>query len=224
MKASLIVVASFGLVAYGAVQWKHSKWLPKTKIPEYLSGPKELNKKGLVEKVSISKPERLVEVDRSARLKKVILANRSHVTLSRSIVVFENGTSVIVKEPSMDPVSDAKVVLAKCYSKQIKFKTHPVEEGGTIVAFETGSVYHWLFPDDAAVVATWPIDEIKDLLMPNEKAVIEEDWNPPLHVRMGLTARKRLSEDVVDLHVIKILRGGKDSGVGQVGAVDYNPN
>lgn len=228
MKASLLVVASFGLVAYGAVQWKHNKRLPKTNGNTVSRGDQseqqDVSQDGQLDGVSVSAPKSLPEIDREVRLKKVIQANLSHVNLNRSIVVFENGTSVIVKEPSLDPVGRAKEILTRCHSRQIKFKTHTVEEGRTIVSFEKGAIYQWLFPDDASVVGTWPIDEIRDLLAPAEQTKINGDWNPPLHVRMGLTARKWLSTDIVDLQVVKVLRGAIDTGVGQIEPVDVESN
>ncbi len=154
----------------------------------------------------------------------MIQANIGHVTRDRCIVVFENGTSVIVEEPSLDPAGKAKMVLTRSYSKQIKFKTHSVEEGRTLVSFEAGLIYHWLFPDDVTVVGTWPIEQIKELLVADELTMIEENWNPPLHARLGLTARKWLAEDIADLRVVKILRGTIDTGVGHVEAVEYNSN
>ena len=125
-----------------------------------------------------------------------------------------------MQEPSQNPVNDARFLLKRCNAFEIKFKTHQVEQGRTIVAFEEGAVFHWLFPDDVTVVSTKAIDEIKLLLAPTELSSIQKDWNPPLHARLGLTARKWLSTDVAGLQVVKILKGSPlaagDTEVGQV--------
>lgn len=225
MKASLLVVASFGLVAYAAVQWKSSKRLPKTvgypmANDTVMVGNPVDGRKLSTQTVSANGASVSEKAHSAARLEKVIQANRSHVTLNRSIVVFENGTSVIVNEPSLDIVQEAKQILASCQADRIRFKTHQVESGRTIVAFEQGAIFHWLFPDDIGVVGRKPVSEMKELLSASELSTIQSNWNPPLHARLGLTARKWLSFDVANLQVVKILKGSsglpKDTGVGLV--------
>ncbi len=142
---------------------------------------------------------------RSVDLEKVIKFCIAHTTASRGFVVFSNGSCALVKEPSSDPVAEARAILASCAESDARFLSELTAEGDMIVTFK-GSVFQWIPTDDIESMEEWSLANLDTLLSDSEREMSAPGWVPPAKARLGLISRKRLLDDAANGKVVKILR------------------
>lgn len=128
-----------------------------------------------------------------------------HVTPERSFVVFENGTCVIVNEPSEDPISEAKETLKKTSSPEARFITRQIENGHLMVTYRE-PVFHCLFAPEIEDLTPLITGNFAQYLSSGEKNSMPADWTPPADAKLGLYSRKLLNLDAAQMSVAKVVR------------------
>ena len=127
------------------------------------------------------------------------------VNQSRTLVVFEFGTVVIVPEPSKDPKYYATVTLKKNATGNSLFAVSRVDKDYA-VRFK-GPVFTRISGDAVADEFKRINKNWKEYLTPAELAKHEKDGtNPDLSTQVGLVARSFLARDLENLKVTKILK------------------
>jgi len=128
-----------------------------------------------------------------------------HVSAKRSFVLFQRGTCVVVDEPCVDPLAEARRRLTACSSPDAPFVPEPTSEGDLIVAFQE-PVFHRFTREELALLTPW-VDQIAPaLLSPAESVAAGADWSPHENAKVGLLARRRLQEDASQAVPVKIIR------------------
>ncbi|MGB0993391.1 MAG: hypothetical protein ACPG32_13105 [Akkermansiaceae bacterium] len=138
-------------------------------------------------------------------LPSTIQANIPHVSQQKSIVVFKNGTSLLIDHSITDPKAHALAELQKLRNKDLKFAVHRVEEQRLIVSFGGGHFYHWVFHEEARMMHMQKVESVKDLLSGKERELLPADWKPSLDAKVGLLARTWLLADINEPVIKKIL-------------------
>ena len=128
-----------------------------------------------------------------------------HVTAKRSFVVFSRGTCVVINEPCINPINKAREILAKCNDVNAKFVSEPTTEGDLIVTFKQ-PVFHRFSPSEIAAMEPELLQTASSLLSPEESVAAGAGWTPPAAARLGLVARRRMLEDVVEAAPLRIVR------------------
>jgi len=144
-----------------------------------------------------------------SNVQRVIQANIPHVSLTRSIVVFENGTCLFVDRSIDDPISHAVTELKKLKLDPLKFAVKPIGEKDHIVSFAGLGIYHWVFQSESDLITQQPDKDIKELIALSERKALPESWQSNSKARTGLLARYWLWKDLRDLRVIKVLQARK---------------
>lgn len=128
-----------------------------------------------------------------------------HVTDKRSFVVFRRGTCVVINEPSKNPVSEARAILARCTDPNARFVSEATRDGDLIVAFKD-PVFHRFSAREMETLKP-KVEEMATVLMtPGESVAAGDGWIPPVNARVGLLARRKLLEDAADAVPIKVIR------------------
>jgi len=127
------------------------------------------------------------------------------VTSERTLVIFENGTVVIVPEPSDDPKKSAIDILTQNASPDSIFAVNRVDEDYAI------RYKGPLFTRISGVAVAAELERIrknwKQYLSPAElKKVEDSNQDPDTSTQIGLVARSFLARDLKDLKVTKILK------------------
>jgi hypothetical protein len=128
-----------------------------------------------------------------------------HVTEKRSFVIFQNGTCVVVNEPSLDPIGDARDRLIACEDPEARFVPELTDEGNLMISFKE-PVFHNFTAEERDKLEDSLTYMTPALLTPKEKASAGDDWVPPTHARFGLLARRRMLEDAANPTPIKVIR------------------
>ncbi|WP_424312500.1 hypothetical protein [Haloferula sp.] len=128
-----------------------------------------------------------------------------HVTENRSFVIFQNGTCVVVNEPSLDPISDARERLLACEDPEARFVPELTQDGDLMISFKE-PVFHNFTEEQRAELELTLSHLTPALLTPKEKASAGDDWVPPSHAQFGLLARRRMLEDAADPKPVKVIR------------------
>ncbi|MEP4078101.1 hypothetical protein [Haloferula sp.] len=128
-----------------------------------------------------------------------------HVTENRSFVIFKNGTCVVINEPSIDPIGDAKDRLMACEDPEARFVPELTNEGNLMISFKE-PVFHNFTAEERASIEESLSHLTPALLTPKERASAGEGWVPPSHARFGLLARRRMLEDAASPKAVKIIR------------------
>lgn len=127
------------------------------------------------------------------------------VTTNRSFVVFNNGTCVIVKEHSSDPIAEAMITLGECSNPNARFITKEIEHGNILVTYQKPA-FHCLFQDEIEETRSTIESEFIHYLTDAERSQMERNWEPPFQAKLGLMARQRLNEDANDLRIAKVIK------------------
>jgi len=127
------------------------------------------------------------------------------VTSERTLVIFENGTVVIVPEPSDDPKKAAIDILTQNASPDSIFAVNRVDEDYAI------RYKGPIFTRISGVAVAAELERIrknwKQYLSPAElKKVEDSNQDPDTSTQIGLVARSFLARDLKDLKVTKILK------------------
>ncbi|MEM1085719.1 MAG: hypothetical protein AAGI48_16545 [Verrucomicrobiota bacterium] len=128
-----------------------------------------------------------------------------HVSEHRSFVIFQNGTCVVVNEPSADPIGDARQRLLACEDPEARFVPELTQEGNLMISFKE-PVFHNFTSEERAQLQVELDRIVPTLLTPKEKASAGGEWTPPVHARFGLLARRRMLEDAADPVPVKVIR------------------
>lgn len=128
-----------------------------------------------------------------------------HVSKNRSFVIFRNGTCVVVNEPSMDPIGDARELLLACEDPEAKFVPEMTMDGNLMISFKEPVFHNFTAQDREELQAKLEI-LTPTLLTPKEKTSAGDHWVPPSHARFGLLARRRMLEDAADPTPVKVIR------------------
>jgi len=147
----------------------------------------------------------VASIDRAETdLGRVISFCARHTASDRGFVVFRNGTCVIIRDLSSDPVAQARQSLHEAASPEARFLSERTAEGDLIVTF-AGPVFHWIPSDELAAMTVWADGNLETLFSENERKVTRENWMPPADARLGLVARSRLLEDGGAPEVAKVI-------------------
>ncbi|WP_353568668.1 hypothetical protein [Haloferula sargassicola] len=132
----------------------------------------------------------------------------SHVTETRSFVIFRHGTCVVLQEPVTDPIAEAERILRANNDPEARFLPELTSEGNLIVGFKEP-----LFHTFTAAEREAMLDELTKitpaLLTPSERVSAADDWVPPTHARFGLLARRRMLEDAAKPIPVKVIRASR---------------
>lgn len=128
-----------------------------------------------------------------------------NVTETRSFVLFQRGTCVIIDEPCQNPLGVAREKLAKCAEGEVRFLSEPTAEGDLIVTFKE-PVFQRFSRDELAKPSTWLDQAAPSLLTPAEAVTAGDGWSPSGNARYGLLARRRLLEDAAKPVPVRIIR------------------
>jgi len=129
----------------------------------------------------------------------------SHVTATRSFVVFRYGTCVVVDEPTTDPVADARERLEACEDPEARFVPELTAEGNLLISFRE-PVFHNFSPEERESIQP-ELDRLTPaLLTPKERVAAGDEWMPPTHARFGLLARRRMLEDAARPVPVRVIR------------------
>lgn len=199
LAAALLLAGSFGLLATFMVPPQvQAKRQP---VPEIASPPAVL----------VSPARDLTDVEPSFRPitkpapEELIAFCSDHVTENRSFVIFQNGTCVVVNEPSLDPIGDARERLLACEDPEARFVPELTQDGDLMISFKE-PVFHNFTAAQRAELEVSLTHLTPTLLTPKEKASAGDDWVPPSHAQFGLLARRRMLEDAADPKPVKIIR------------------
>ncbi len=129
----------------------------------------------------------------------------SNVTETRSFVIFQKGTAVIVDEPCEDPLAAANKKLSACMEPDVRFLTEPTREGDLIVTFKE-PVFLRFSGAELSNLNGWLEATATALLTPEETAAVSEGWTPNRNARFGLLARRKMLEDAANPVPVKIIR------------------
>jgi hypothetical protein len=141
----------------------------------------------------------------SAAPKDLVSFCSEHVTENRSFVIFRNGTCVVVNEPSMDPIGDARERLIACEDPEARFVPELTQEGNLMISFKE-PVFHNFTAEERAGLEESLNHLTPALLTPKERVSAGDDWVPPTHARFGLLARRRMLEDAANPTAVKVIR------------------
>ena len=131
-----------------------------------------------------------------------------NVTTSRSFVVFRYGTCVIVDEPCLDPVKEARRILKANEDPEARFVPELTQEGDLIVSFKEPIFHNFSESERDAILGD--LDRLTPaLLTPRERVSAGDGWVPPTHARYGLLARRRMLEDAAKPVPVKVIRASQ---------------
>lgn len=129
----------------------------------------------------------------------------ANVTERRSFVIFRGGTCVVVDEPCVDPVGDARARLEACNEADARFVPERTREGNLIVSFREPVFLN--FSAGEIEQLGGGLETVAPLLLtPDERATAGPDWMPPTTARLGLLARRRMLEDAAKPVPVRIIR------------------
>jgi hypothetical protein len=128
-----------------------------------------------------------------------------HVTDKRTFVLFSRGTCVVVDEPCVDPLAEARRKLAACAESEAPFVPEPTSEGDLIITFKE-PVFHRFTQGDLEGLLPWLEQVAPALLSPSESMAAVEGWSPHQNAKVGLLARRRMLEDASQAVPVKIIR------------------
>jgi hypothetical protein len=189
LAAALLLAGSFGLFATFLVPTKTQSFQRKVPAAGEPSG-------GLI----AAKPAKETEASQD-----LVSFCSEHVTANRSFVIFRNGTCVVVNEPSVDPIGDAKQRLFACEDPEARFVPELTAEGNLMISFKE-PVFHNFTAEERAQLEESLSQLTPALLTPKERVSAGDDWVPPIHARFGLLARRRMLEDAASPAAIKVIR------------------
>ena len=141
----------------------------------------------------------------TAASKDLVAFCSEHVTKNRSFVIFRNGTCVVVNEPSIDPIVDARGLLISCEDPEARFVPELTHEGNLMISFKE-PVFHNFTAEERASLEETLTHMTPALMTPKEKVSAGDEWVPPTHARFGLLARRRMLEDAANPTAVKVIR------------------
>ncbi|MGL5019296.1 MAG: hypothetical protein ACRDBP_14265 [Luteolibacter sp.] len=138
-----------------------------------------------------------------------------NVNETRSFVIFQRGTCVVIDEPCQNPLAEARRRLAACTTDaDVRFISEPTAEGDLIVTFKE-PVFQRFSKDELAKHESWLVHATPTLLSPAESVAAGKGWSPPTNARFGLLARRRLLEDAANPVPVRIIRAKTRATGGQ---------
>lgn len=171
---------------------------------------KEYHFTSLLDPAEVSTPK-IVETPRALRprsvLDHIIESNSSNVSLERTIVIFKNGSSVFISEPSENHIREATEKLQQLANYEIKFSVFKIDDGSYIVSFGDLGVTQWVFSNEVHAIQKTPLSQLRKYLTETENKKVPQVWNPTIQGRVGLVARAWLQTDIQQPEVHKILKG-----------------
>lgn len=120
----------------------------------------------------------------------------SNVQESRSFVLFQHGTCIVVEGLSnVDEIkTQALNTLTRTAVPGAKFVCAPVEDENIIVSYSE-PVFHLRFGEDIQAHREAIETDFMRFLSDEERATTPLGWNPPFHAKIGLRSRARLMKD-----------------------------
>lgn len=139
----------------------------------------------------------------SADMKDTSMRCARLITKNKSIVVFSNGTCVMIEEPVADRLETAKNILLIAADPESKFKANSLPNNDYVITFAPG-VFTWV---TAKNIATH-----KNSLLTNwDQGLSEQEHNDlygrkvPLSTQIGVLARSKMLADASSPKVSKII-------------------
>ncbi len=165
----------------------------------------------LREKVDASDPDKIEKmVPEIASLVGVIIQD---VTPTRSFVIFEAGTVVIITEPCEDPQAEARRALVEC-AKSPAFVVNEV--GSDYAVRYSGPVFSRFGGKAVKNAHSSILNQWKNYLNEAEKKAMEEKSEEPDFItKVGLVVRSFMIRDAENLKIVKILKANPAPTRGQ---------
>lgn len=148
----------------------------------------------------------------------------SNVQESRSFVLFQHGTCIVVQDlTEIDEIkSFALETLARTAVPGAKFVCAPVEDENIIVSYSE-PVFHLRFGEDIRAHREAIETDFMRFLSEEERATTPLGWDPPFHAKIGLRSRARLLKDAQQPVICQIIAPSstEKSRTGETASVSF---
>lgn len=134
------------------------------------------------------------------------------VKLDRSFVVFGNGTCVLIREPSDDPLSEALEILKEAAKPGALFATAVGTDGSVMVTYRE-KLFQRFSGEDLESLRSSLESDVSGLMTPAEIAARNGDVEIPEATKIGLLGRSCLMKDAEEKQPVRIVRERRNHSV-----------